>query len=153
MNKSSAVIDLSAVLIKIALIMNGAKGPRPRAGRIASMESRVVSEAREGVMTPVMMIVSVCLLRRIVVVRRIHAKELADAIADGGGAIARILVCIGMGGGAGVGAGVVGVCGVGILWDMIRRLGGVVVYGVVGSVLGIVMGRVMMARVLCGDES
>lgn len=149
MNNSSVVIDLSAVLIEIAPIINGAKEPRSRAGRIASVESRVISEAREGIMAPVMMIVSVCVRGGIIVVGTIHAKELADAIAHGGGAVARMLVCIGMGGGARAGMSVVGVCGVGILWEMMGRVGRVVVHGV-GRVRGVAM---MMARVLCKDES
>ena len=98
MDDSSAVIDFSTVLIQIALIVDRAKEPRPFADRVVPAGSGVVSEGRERVValaTIIMMggVVSlvVSLVMRIVV-GVIHAKEVADAIADGGCALASMVV-------------------------------------------------------------
>lgn len=153
MDDPSVVIDLSAMLIKIARIITRTKEPRACAGRIVPMESGIIPEAGEGVMAPAT-IVRVCVVRlmmrlmmvivMIIMIGVIHAKELADAIAHGGGAGTMVLV----GGGVGVGVAVrvVGLGGLGVVRDVVGRVRGVVVRGVVGS--GKVVGRMMTARVL-----
>ena len=137
MDDPSVVIDLSAMLIEIAPIVNGTKEPWACAGGIAPMQSGIISEARKRVMTPAM-IVRVCVVRlvmrlmmvmvMIIVIGTIHAKELADAIGHGGGALARILV--GRGIGAGVVVRVVRVRGLGVVCDMMGRVRREVVRGV-----------------------
>jgi hypothetical protein len=146
-DEPSVVIDLSAMLIEIARVISGTKEPRAS----VPMVSGIISEAREGVVTPAA-IVRVCIvglmvMRMIVVIGMIHAKELADAIAHGGGALAMMLV----GGGVGVGVvGVVGGGGLGVVREVMGRVRGVVVYGVMGRVRGMV---VVVARVLDTGEA
>lgn len=159
MDDPPAVVDFSTVLVETEPVVNGAKEPRSCAGGIVPAESGVISEARkgiEGIMTPAMFVfVGVVMRLMRVMVGMIHAKEVADAIAHGGGALAQwvVAVTMGIGVGVGVGVGLMGMMGVGIVREMMRRVRRVVV----GRVRGVAMGRVcalamvgviVMARIL-----
>lgn len=174
MDDSSAVIDFPAVLIKIAPVINRAKEPRPCADRIVPMESGVIPEACEGVVTPAtivcMGLIIVRLVRLVmrlmvvvVIIVTIDAKKVTNTIGEGGCALACVVVGGVVGRGEGVGVRVVGMGRVGILGEMMSRvrrmvvyrmgrLGGMAVCGVGGRVRRARWTAMMMARLLEENE-